>query len=161
MKKIILMRHAKSDWANSELTDHQRPLNNRGKRDGPRMGTQILEKGIIPEVLLVSDAQRTKDTWELINEYFPSAKTIFLPELYLASADTIAQIISEVDDLIDTILILAHNPGITEAFSLLANLKIDNVPTSGVGCITYETDKFSEILNSRSRLDYFIYPKML
>ena len=50
MKKIILMRHAKSDWANSELTDYQRPLNNRGKRNGPIMGKQILKKGIIPEV---------------------------------------------------------------------------------------------------------------
>jgi len=159
MKRILLMRHAKSDWDNTELTDHQRTLNKRGKRDAPIMASRIKEYNIIPEIMLVSDAARTRETWELINETLDVSQTKFDSELYLASSSTIIEKLKEVDDIIDTVLLLAHNPGITSVFYDLAGVRIDNVPTAGVGCIQFNTDRFSEIENCEKELIYFTYPK--
>lgn len=161
MKQVILMRHAKSDWNNRALTDHQRPLNGRGKRDAPVLGTEIVKYGIIPEVILVSDAQRTKETWELLHKNFPNAKTVFLSELYHASANTLVNTIKTTDNLVDTLMIIAHNPGMTNVFSYLADIFIDNVPTSGVGCLTFHTDDFAQVLDCKKELTYFTYPKKI
>lgn len=160
MKRVLLMRHAKSDWSNKNLSDHQRPLNNRGKNDAPKMALEIAERGIFPELILVSDSLRTRNTWEMIQDYFPSSQTVFIPELYHASSSEIVNILSGVDDLIDNVMIIGHNPGITTAFYDIAKVRIDNVPTSGVGCIRLVSEKFKDILSSGNELEYFIYPKM-
>ena len=159
MKRVILMRHAKSSWADSTQTDHQRGLNNRGKRDAPVMAQRIVNYGILPEIMLVSDAQRTRETWELIKDIIPPCQAKFSNDLYLASPQTITKNILNTDNLIDTVLILAHNPGITEAFYSLAGVNIDNVPTSGVGCIAFDTDDFRKIEECPVKLEYFTYPK--
>ena len=154
------MRHAKSDWSNAGQTDQQRSLNARGKRDTPQIAQKIKDYGILPDLILVSDAQRTRETWQILSEILPSAPTRFTHDLYLASAQQIIKTIEEVDPLIDTVLILAHNPGITDVFYSLAGVQIDNVPTAGVGCIQLDTDTFKNILESTPKLEYFYYPKM-
>jgi phosphohistidine phosphatase len=159
MKHIILMRHAKSDWSNGELTDHQRTLNTRGNLDAPLMATRIKGYGKLPELMLVSDATRTRETWQHITKPLGNVQTKFDRALYMASPYTIIEKLKEVDNLIDTVLLIAHNPGITEVFHILANIDIDNVPTAGVGCIQLHTDKFSEIENCKKNLVYFTYPK--
>ena len=159
MKQIILMRHAKSDWSDKELTDHQRILNARGNRDAPLMAKRIKEFGVLPDLMLVSDATRTRETWQHIAELLGTIQTKFDRDLYMASPSTIIEKLKEVDNLIDTVLLMAHNPGITEVFNVLANIYIDNVPTAGVGCIQLYTDKFSEIENCKKDLVYFTYPK--
>ena len=155
------MRHAKSDWGNENLTDHKRPLNKRGKRDAPIMAEAMLKRGIIPELVLISDSTRTRETWDLISAYFPNIRTIFTNDLYLASASYISGLLQQLDPLIDNVMILGHNPGITEAFEILANTMIDNVPTAGIGCISVDSKKFDNVLDNENTLDYFIYPKMV
>ena len=155
------MRHAKSNWADSEKTDHERTLNARGRKDAPVIAKEIMTRGVIPDLIFVSDSQRTRETWEFIKPLFPNAKTQFTNDLYLASSGTIAKLISMIDPVIDVVLILAHNPGITEAFHTIANVRIDNVPTAGVGCISLHSDKFQNVGVSETSIDYFIYPKML
>lgn len=159
MKHILLMRHAKSDWSDSTLTDHQRVLNKRGKRDAPVMARRISEQNILPDMMLVSDAARTRETWELVTQQLRNIPTKFDPDLYLASPDTIIQKLKEVDNMIDNVLVLGHNPGITEAFYQLGNIRIDNVPTAGIGCIRLDTDKFGDIEVCKKELVYFTYPK--
>lgn len=160
MKNILLMRHAKSDWEN-QLSDHQRPLNKRGKRDAPRMAQEIMNQGLLPEFILSSDSQRTRDTLGLMNKSLVGSKIEYTSSLYLASANEIIACISQLDDQFDTVMILAHNPGMTDVFYELANARIDNVPTAGVGCIRFDVNKFSEIRNTTGELHYFVYPKML
>jgi phosphohistidine phosphatase len=109
--------------------------------------------------MLVSDATRTRETWQHIAEPLGTIQTKFDRDLYMASPRTIIEKLKEVDNLIDTVLLMAHNPGITEVFHILANIDIDNVPTAGVGCIQLYTDKFSEIENCKKDLVYFTYPK--
>ena len=160
MKRVLLMRHAKSSWDNQLHSDYERPLNERGKADAPNMASQMIKKGFLPELMLVSDSVRTLETRELIMPFLPAISTQFSATLYMASAQTIIDHIKNTDNLIDTVLVLAHNPGITEAFYDLAHLRIDNVPTAGVGCITFEVDSFKNIAPHNARLEYFIYPKM-
>jgi phosphohistidine phosphatase len=160
MKRVLLMRHAKSSWDNHLHSDHERPLNERGKLDAPNMAKYIVEKGFLPELMLVSDSVRTRETRELIMPFLPAIPTQFSPPLYMASVHTIIDHIKNTDNLLDTVLVLAHNPGITEAFYELAHVRIDNVPTAGVGCITFDVDSFKNIAPHNARLEYFIYPKM-
>ena len=160
MKHIILMRHAKSDWENN-LSDHQRPLNKRGKRDAPQMAQEIINRGFLPELVLSSDSQRTRETLELMQNSLGDCKTIFTSSLYLASEKEIIDSICQLDDTYSTVMILAHNPGITDVFYSLANARIDNVPTAGVGCIKFDVNKFAEIKDTTGELVYFVYPKML
>ncbi|HAY87868.1 MAG TPA: phosphohistidine phosphatase [Bacteroidetes bacterium] len=161
MKHILLMRHAKSDWNSESLNDHERPLNKRGIQDAPKIATEIIKRGIIPELMLVSDAKRTQETWNLISPFFAGVQTKFDAELYLASPKIIQTKLEEVHHLVDTVLLLAHNPGITEAFYSLANVQIDNVPTAGVGCIRLYTDDFKTLKTCKKELVYFTYPKNL
>jgi phosphohistidine phosphatase len=161
MKHVILMRHAKSDWKLAGLTDHQRPLNKRGVHDAPLMGASIKKRGIIPELVLVSDAKRTQETWSLLSPLFEGAQTKFDAELYLASSEIILAKIRGMNHLIDTVLLLAHNPGITEAFLRLANINTSGIPTSGVCCIRLHTDDFKNTLKCKKELVYFTYPAEL
>ncbi len=161
MKHIIFMRHAKSDWSDVNLTDHQRTLNSRGNRDAPKMAEQIKAYGILPDLMLVSDATRTRETWQHLIPILGSVQTKFDADLYLAPPRTIIEKLKEVDHLIDTVLLLAHNPGITDVFYELAGIRIDNVPTAGVGCISLQTDQFRNIESCEKELVYFSYPKSL
>jgi phosphohistidine phosphatase len=145
MKHVILMRHAKSDWKLAGLTDHQRPLNKRGVHDAPLMGASIKKRGIIPELVLVSDAKRTQETWSLLSPLFEGAQTKFDAELYLASSEIILTKLQEVNHLIDTVL-------------LLANINTSDIPTSGVCCIRLHTDDFKNTLKCKKELVYFTYP---
>ncbi|HAV26276.1 MAG TPA: hypothetical protein DCX01_08860, partial [Bacteroidetes bacterium] len=103
MKRVILMRHAKSDWSNAGQTDHQRTLNDRGRKDTPQIVQKIKDYGILPELILVSDAERTRETWQILSEILPAAPTRFTHDLYLASAQQIIKIIEDIDPLIDTV----------------------------------------------------------
>lgn len=161
MKKIILMRHAKSSWRSPSLTDHQRTLNERGNNDTPLIAQEISKRGILPELMLVSDAQRTKETWEHLTKSWGSIPTKFSNNLYLASADTLISELSQTSHLIDRVLLLAHNPGITDAFYKLAKVAVDNVPTAGVGCFTLHSDSFIDLEEKEVTLDYFLFPKGL
>lgn len=161
MKHLLLMRHAKSDWSNTQITDHERPLNKRGQRDALLMAQNIKARGILPDLMLVSDAQRTRETWQIISVHLGNPQTKFDNTFYMASPTTIIRQLKMVDNLVDTVLLLAHNPGITEVFYDLANIHIDNVPTAGVGCLKLYTDKFGEIENCTKDLVYFSYPKNL
>lgn len=124
------------------------------------MAKACLAKGVVPELIIVSDAKRTQETWKLVSPVFPDAKTLFTEELFLASAEKIIKIISQVDSFIDCIMIIGHNPGITEALCELANVRVDNTPTSGIGCISCQINNFEKITDSGNYLEYFIYPKI-
>jgi phosphohistidine phosphatase len=160
MKRVILMRHAKSSWSDNNLNDHTRPLNKRGRRDAPIMALKIKEEGIVPQIIFSSDSSRTKETSKYLLTKLTNTKIEYNRQLYHASESTILGVIQEIDDQYDTVMVLAHNPGITDAFYFLANTRIDNVPTSGIGCIEFAVSSFSDIKKLSGQLVYFIYPKM-
>lgn len=123
--KLILMRHMKSGW-DGMTSDHGRPLNARGHASAPLIGRWLAKHKHNPNIALVSDARRTQETFEGISEFFPKQlKTQFTRALYLSEPKEILQILAaQKYEESDTILIVAHNPGIAE----LAAVLVDDAP---------------------------------
>ncbi len=133
---LWLIRHAKSDWTGSAASDFERPLNQRAKRDGPRM-QQWLQSGRWPaEWIWSSGARRARATAEYVAAAFPEAKCRTHPDLYGASADTLLAVIRETPAEVQGLAIVAHNPGLTTCINRLAGQALlDNLPTFGAALL--------------------------
>ncbi len=119
--KLILTRHAKSDWGDPMLADRDRPLNKRGRRDAPRIGAWLASEGHVPDQALISAARRTQETWSLLSAAFAEdVPATFLSELYHAGPQGILEAIQGGNG--KTLILIAHNPGIAEvAHRILRN----------------------------------------
>lgn len=160
MKRIILMRHAKSSWDGPIHSDKSRPLNERGKHDAPRMGKALVDKQLIPDVIYASSSKRTTDTYHLISHHFTNAEISFSDDLYLASPKTIMATLRSTSDAHTTCMVIAHNPGITELVNLLGNIRLDNMPTAGVASFVFDSS-WADLEYGVCTLDYFNYPKKI
>lgn len=134
MKRLTLVRHAKSSWKDTTLADRDRPLSGRGKRDAPRMGAQLAAIDIAPDIILVSPARRTRKTASLIAGEIPDADRRILidPALYEASAAVLLERVRALDESWRHVMLIGHNPGLTDLVNQLTAIGIDNLPTCGV-----------------------------
>lgn len=137
MITLILMRHAKSDWSHRNLSDHDRPLNGRGLRDAPRMAQRLGATGLCPDVLLSSTAVRARTTAGELSAALDVPVTL-VPELYGASAHTL--LAHAVGSQVHSVVLVAHDPGMTDLAGTLSNGGIDHMPTAAVATFTWETD---------------------
>ena len=112
MKKLILMRHAKSGWDDPTLDDHDRPLNQRGRLAATLMGAFLRDAGLVPDVALVSSAARTRETWSRLAIDCPAT---FRDDLYLAGPHAIIGAVQEAQSHAGTVLLLGHQPGMEDA----------------------------------------------
>jgi phosphohistidine phosphatase len=111
-RQLIVMRHAKSSWSSSAATDHERPLNDRGRREAPVVAKELARLGWIPEMVLSSDSQRTRETWEHMRKVWSAEPAVeFLRSLYLAGYADLIELTDLVPEHIKTLLVLGHNPG--------------------------------------------------
>jgi phosphohistidine phosphatase len=122
---IVVMRHAKSDWESGAQTDHERPLNERGNREAPSVGKQLLSLGLAPDVVLSSDSQRTTETYQRIGSFFPKAVVHFRRELYHAGIAEVRALLDLVPASAQTLMLLGHNPGWEELVTLLAKKRVE------------------------------------
>lgn len=161
MKNLYLIRHAKSDWDNPKLSDRERPLNKRGKRDAPKMAEILHKKNIDPQLLISSPSVRTMTTAKYFCEKlkYDYNKITVDNDIYLASLETLISIIKNMDDNLNSVVMFAHNPGITELVNNLSKEKVNNVPTCGIAAISFEANHWNEINKSNSSLVFFEYPK--
>jgi phosphohistidine phosphatase len=114
--RLIIMRHAKSDWKSGAATDHQRPLNKRGRKAAQTMGQRIAAVGWIPDLVLCSAATRTRETWDRMCGAFPGDIPVrYLDALYLAGPTELTDALQHVAESHRTVLALGHNPGWEEA----------------------------------------------
>jgi len=159
---LILMRHAKSDWGDPSLSDHERPLNGRGKRDSPRMADWLAEHRCIPDVVLSSSSSRTRETLQLMCEQWSEEPTVsFTDTLYLAAPDSILDCVRS--DAMDShcLMVLAHNPGISYLASILAGRSME-MPTAAVAIFKVELDDWHDLRESTPlELTEFMRPKAL
>ena len=161
MKKLILMRHAKSDWNNS-LDDFERPLSERGKKEAPIMGKFIKNEDLIPDLLISSPSQRTKETLDLIlNEVKEDIKIKFNDIIYENSYSKIVNLISGTDDKIKTLMILGHNPSMEELSKYFTGLDnfYDKFVTSALVLIKFDIKDWNEVKKVKGELVYFKTPK--
>ena len=118
-RRLILLRHAKSDWP--DVPDLKRPLAKRGRRDAPVVGRWLRDRGYLPDTVICSVAQRTRQTWELVAaELGGSASVTFEPRAYGASALTLLLLVRELPGACRTALLIGHNPAIEELAAHLA-----------------------------------------
>jgi len=122
MKNLLILRHAKSSWNHPELSDHDRPLNKRGKHDAPRMGALIAELGLTPDAIYSSTARRARDTALIVAEACGFAGEIqFDRDLYHAGLETFSGIIRGLENEIDCVLLVGHNPDLEELVDWFAD----------------------------------------
>jgi phosphohistidine phosphatase len=161
MKTLYLARHAKSSWKDPELSDVDRPLNKRGKRDAPFMGEVLNEKGIKPDLMVTSPARRARLTAESIaKEIGYKKKDIVVEEdLYEFSTSGLLDVIQGFDDEYNSVMIFGHNPAFTTLNNSLTDQYIDNIPTCGIVCIQFDL-QWNQIESNSGKTQFFIYPKM-
>ncbi len=141
MKTLTIVRHAKSSWKDSSLSDRERPLNKRGKRDAPVIGERIHEAGIRPSLIISSPAVRAWKTARAVARSlnYPLEFLQREPALYLASVEKILDVIRAQDNTFNNILMVGHNPGLTNFVNYLSPGLTDNLPTAGV--VAFEIER--------------------
>lgn len=169
MHRIILLRHAKSDWP-AGVADHDRPLAERGRIAAPLMGKYLAQEMIVPDLALISSAQRTQETWALAAPQF--SETIARrdePRIYNATAQAILDVIRVTPNSVRNVLVVGHNPGMQELAVLLtghgdryayARLQ-GKYPTCGVAIVDFHGEDWLDIAPRIGRLDRFVTPAML
>ena len=162
MKRLILLRHGKSSWSDDGMPDSERPLSSRGERDAPRMGARLRERGIRPDLVLSSPALRARSTARLVAQAidYPADAIRLEASLYLAAPEEILAVVAEQADAIDCLLVVGHNPGLTDLTNLLLpELELANLPTAGTVVVDCATERWAEARNAERRLVYYDYPK--
>jgi len=162
MKTLLVLRHAKSSWKDSSLADFDRPLNDRGKRAADVIGSFLGKEKLCPDLVLSSTAARARETIGLVLE---SARLVvevrYDQRLYLASAERLAEIVSQIDEHRSQVMLVGHNPGMEELLPRLTGVT-ERMPTAALAKITLDVEKWSEVSSARSgRLDWLVKPKEL
>jgi len=160
MRKLLLYRHAKSDWDDPYLDDHMRPLALRGLRDAPYMAQRLKKKSIFPDAIISSDAERAKATALITAEnlHFPKEQIDWKSALYHASAVAILREIRQTDDRSNLLFVFGHNPGLTDLVNLLGE-DLDNLPTCGQFGFIFKTNNWNGITAQNAALWFYDFPK--
>ncbi len=120
MKTLLILRHAKSSWKDEKLTDRDRPLSKRGKRQAPEMGEMLRSLAIIPDVLLSSPARRARDTAVLVAEKCGYAGEVeFVNDFYPGGRQEYLQVLNNLPDDVECVLVVGHNPGLEDLLAML------------------------------------------
>ena len=159
MRKLILLRHAKSSWKDTSLDDFDRPLNRRGKKDAPIMADKLSMRKIKIDLIISSPAKRTTETAKIFaNILGYQSEIIFNDKLYEASYNEILEVINLIDDKYQNVLLVCHNPGITDLANYISNYFIENISTSGI--VGLSTNNSWENINENGcTLLFYEYPK--
>ena len=161
MKKLIVVRHSKSSWKDSNLSDFDRPLNKRGKRDGKKM-SDFLSKFIKSiDLLISSSSNRTKLTSKYYQDLLQIKNSIFTDSLYHASRREIIENFCNVDSSINSILLIGHNPGLTEFINFSTDENLFNLPTTGTVIIEYPIEKWIELEYVSGKVKLMKFPKQI
>ncbi|MCH7678028.1 histidine phosphatase family protein [candidate division KSB1 bacterium] len=161
MKKLTLIRHAKSSWKYPNLDDLDRPLNKRGKRDAPMMGKRLAKDKVLPDLMISSPAKRAWKTAKIIaREVGFENKTIDKNSaLYEAGVSELIQVIQKIDNKYNDVIIFGHNPGFNSLSHYLTNYEVDNIPTCGVFVIEFNVNSWKEVSQRKGKFISFDYPK--
>ena len=162
MKYLYLIRHAKSSWSDPGLSDHDRPLNKRGKRDVPFMGQRMAGYQHRPEMIISSPARRARTTARGIGKAigFSKKEIVLDDELYTFSCGGLLEVIRKAPDSVNILAVVGHNYGMTDCAELLSGESLDNVPTCGIVLISFSLPSWNMIVDGSGSLLLFDYPKL-
>jgi phosphohistidine phosphatase len=170
MKRLLLLRHAKSSWDDPSLADIDRPLAPRGRKAAPRMGRELVSRGWVPQFVLASPAARTRETWSLLAAELPAPPAATFPKaLYMASPERLLAQLQKTPETITTVLLIGHNPGLQELAQRLASpdseamalARLTNiVPTAALARFEFD-GKWPGLGFGGARLTHCLRPKDL
>jgi len=145
MKTLLILRHAKSSWSNPGLADIDRPLNQRGKRDAPRIGLLLRDQDLVPDIIICSPAKRARKTAQAVSdECGYEGKIEIEDEFYPGDPSTFIEILTTIPDQVDSALIIGHNPGLEELLDVLTE-ESARMPTSALADISLPIDRWTEL----------------
>ena len=169
MRRLMLLRHAKSDWATG-LRDHDRPLNERGRDAAPRMGAYMTRHALVPDLVIASSATRVRETLDLLLPSFAAAPRVVHDErIYGTGSEMLLDVIKETPRGVHVLLLVGHNPALAELAALLMaagdvetrQRLIEKFPTAGLAVIDFAFDDWRKVHPKSGRLDRFVVPRML
>ncbi len=161
MKTLTLIRHAKSSWEHLGLPDIDRPLNPRGQRDAPRMGQRLKQAGVSFEAIIASPATRALETARMIAAQtgFPEEAIVIDRDIYAAPVGRLLTLAQRLDDALERIALVGHNPGFGQLASRLSPAFRYHLPTCGVVRLETDADSWRQVQPGSMRLIDFDYPK--
>ena len=148
MKRLTLMRHAEARWKDADLSDLERPLNRRGNAAAESMARRLLELQLVPDLLLVSPARRTRQTAEILARELsiPARRVLHEEALYLASAADVLRVVQAIGPRVTHLLVVAHNPGVSELVQqLVPEAEASGLATAAVCSMTFDTAHWTAI----------------
>jgi phosphohistidine phosphatase len=170
MRRLMLLRHAKSDWSAPGGRDHERPLSARGREAAPKMGAYMARHALVPDLIVASTAARVAETVKHVAPAFAKAPRIVEDaRLYEAEADELLAVIKETPKEVHSLLLVGHNPGLAELASLLMasgdvetrQRLIEKFPTAALAVIDFALDDWGKLHPKAGRLDRFVVPRAL
>jgi phosphohistidine phosphatase len=170
MRRLLLLRHAKTERLQPGGRDHDRVLAERGRSDAPNLGLYMTRHGLVPDRAIVSTAARTRETWDLVAAEFKNAPPVsFDDRLYDATPKAILAVVKEAKPELGTLLLVGHNPGMQElaaALTASGNLEArqrlhEGFPTSGLAVIEFALEAWSRLHPQSGRLERFVTPRTL
>jgi phosphohistidine phosphatase len=170
MRRLMLLRHAKSDWSLPGQSDHQRDLAPRGRKAAPLMGRYMADHNLVPEHAIVSTATRTRETWRLVADMFPNNPTVeFEDRIYEASPRAILAAIAEAPRSASSLLVVGHNPGFHDTANLLVEsgdkrlrkTLSEKFPTGALAVIDLDIEDWAGIRPASGRLESFVTPRAI
>jgi phosphohistidine phosphatase len=174
VKRLLLLRHAKTEPAGPGIDDHARALMARGREDAPRLGRYIAEQGYTPDLILASTATRTIETVELATESWSGTQRIdYLEALYLAEPDVILSIIRLASDTVKSLMVVGHNPGLERLATVLAREPVkrkekdrfdlieEKFPTAALAVLDFDAARWRDVAAGEGKLADFVRPRDL
>ena len=161
MKTLSILRHAKSSWNDSALSDRERPLNARGERDAPTMGQRLNASVVRPSLIVSSPAVRAWQTAKTVAHEISYPKEFLQRDdrLYLASVRQILEVLAEQDPGFNSVMLVGHNPGLTDFANRLVPGITANLPTAGLVAVEIDSDDWNILGNPACDLVLYDYPK--
>jgi phosphohistidine phosphatase len=162
MKRLLLLRHAKSSWAEGGLADFDRPLNERGLRDAPLVGLHLRAQKIRPDLALCSPAERARQTAALVLEAarLQPLRLRYDERIYEADVSRLLEVVSQIEEEAGEVLIVGHNPGMEALLERLTG-ETRRMTTAALASITLDVEKWSKVREGNGRLEWHVRPKEL
>ena len=170
MRKVILLRHGKSSWDDPSLDDHDRPLNERGKTAAPLIGRWLAERGHVPDTVLCSSSERTRETVRRMREVLPGLpEPLVERELYHASPERMRDRLALLPEACRTVMLAGHNPGLASLVRKMSDGRekrrcrraYEHFPTGAAAVLELDLENWSDIDCARARFVYFAAPREL
>ena len=167
MKRLYLLRHAKSSWKDTSLHDHDRPLAGRGRRAAKAIARHMRAHDMEPELVLCSTARRARETLEGIEPALAAAAVEVEPDLYAASAPALLDRLRTVPDTVESVMVIGHNPGLQELALDLAHPAsatselAAKYPTAALATLAFEGSSWQELDRDTAELVELVRPRDL